>query len=110
MVTGSGCGARVDSATVPVISEALAFANMGLIPAGAYQNREFREHMIAFSKTVPRRLQDLLFDPQTSGGLLISVREDQCRELVSALKAEGIADAAQIGSIVDDTQEKIKVS
>jgi selenide,water dikinase len=58
---------------VPVIPEAEEFAAMGLIPAGAYKNRDFREQMITFAETVPRTLQDLLFDPQTSGGLLISV-------------------------------------
>jgi selenide,water dikinase len=109
MVAGSGYSARIDAVDVPAISEALAFANMGFLPAGAYKNREFREHMITFSETVPRRLQDLLFDPQTSGGLLISVREDQCRDLVSALKNEGIAEAAQIGGIVDDPEENIRV-
>jgi selenide,water dikinase len=109
MVTGSGCSARIDSGRVPVISEAKAFAAMGLIPAGAYKNREFREQMIAFSEQVPRRLQDLLFDPQTSGGLLISVAEKQCGALVSALRDGGIADAAQIGDILDDPDERISI-
>jgi selenide,water dikinase len=53
MVNGSGCSARIFSGQVPVIPEAEDFAAMGLIPAGAYKNREFREQMITFAETVP---------------------------------------------------------
>jgi selenide,water dikinase len=109
MVNGSGCSARIDSDQMPVISEALEFAAMGLIPAGAYKNREFREYMITFAETVPRTLQDLLFDPQTSGGLLISVSDVHCNDLISALKDGGITDAARIGEVVDSHEEKISV-
>jgi selenide,water dikinase len=94
---------------VPVIAEALEFASMGLIPGGAHKNREFREEMIAFAKTVPRALQDVLFDPQTSGGLLISVSENQADALVATLKDQGIGDAAQIGEIIYNPDEKISV-
>ena len=109
MVCGSGTSARIESAQVPVIAEALEFASMGLIPAGAYKNKEFREQMIAFAETVPRVLQDLLFDPQTSGGLLISVSDNQVAALVTALKDAGIGDAAQIGEIIHGPDEKILV-
>lgn len=109
MVCGSGTSVRLDAGRVPVIAEALEFANMGFIPAGAYHNREFRETMIAFSETVPRPLQDVLFDPQTSGGLLISVSEAHADPLVAALKAGGIKDAAPIGAVLADPEEKIWV-
>ncbi len=109
MVNGSGCSARIDSGRVPVIPEAEGFAAMGLIPAGAYKNKEFREQMITIAETVPRALRDLLFDPQTSGGLLISVSGVQCANLVSALKDGGIADAALIGDVVDSHEERIWV-
>jgi len=109
MVNGSGCSARIVSGKVPAIPEAEEFAAMGLIPAGAYKNREFREQMITFAETVPRTLQDLLFDPQTSGGLLISVSDFHCNALVSALKDGGIADAARIGDVVDSPEEKISI-
>jgi len=109
MVKGSGCSAKVDSGQVPVIPEAEEFAAMGLIPAGAYKNREFSEQMITFAETVPRTLQDLLFDPQTSGGLMISVSDVQCDDLISALKEGGITDAARIGDVVDSQEEVISV-
>jgi selenide,water dikinase len=109
MVNGSGCAARIVAGSVPLIPEAENFATMGLIPAGAYKNREFREPMITFAETVPRTRQDLLFDPQTSGGLLISVRDADCDDLVSALKDGGITDATPIGEIVDNPHENISV-
>lgn len=109
MVNGSGCSARIFSAQVPIIPEAEDFAAMGLIPAGAYNNRDFRENMITFTEIVPRTLQDLLFDPQTSGGLLISVSDAHCTDLVSALKDRGIADAAPIGDVVASQEERISV-
>jgi selenide,water dikinase len=109
MVNGSGCSAGIVSSNVPFIPEAENFAAMGLIPAGAYKNRDFREQMITFAETVPRTLQDLLFDPQTSGGLLISVSDVQCNDLVSALKEGGIADATRIGDVVASPEEIISV-
>lgn len=109
MTCGSGLGVRVFSEKVPVIPEALEFAAMGLIPAGAYKNREFRESMIDFAATVPRSRQDVLVDPQTSGGLLIGVGGDQATELVEALKDGGVAEAAQIGEVFPEPGEKIRV-
>ena len=109
MVCGSGTGVRVESGQVPVIADALELATMGLIPAGSYKNKEFREKMIVFSDTVPRALQDVLFDPQTSGGLLISVSGNQASALVAALKGGGVDEAAQIGEIIDAPEEKIWV-
>jgi selenide,water dikinase len=108
MVSGSDVSARVFAGQVPVIPEALEFASMGLIPAGAYKNREFREPMIVFAETVERSRQDVLVDPQTSGGLLLSASGGQAGELVAALRDEGIG-AAQIGEILDDPEERIWV-
>jgi selenide,water dikinase len=109
MVCGSGMSARVFSMQVPVIPEALEFASMGLIPAGAYKNREFRASMIAFAETVALSRQDALVDPQTSGGLLISVNGNQAAELITALKDAGVGDAAEIGEVQNGPEEKIWV-
>jgi len=109
MVFKSGRSVRLFSKEVPVIPEALDFASMGLIPAGAYKNREFRESMVLFDQTVSRTLQDVLFDPQTSGGLLMSVKASQAANLVAALKEAGIEAAAQIGEVMDGPEEKIRI-
>ena len=109
MVCGSGMSVRIFSEQVPLIPESLEFAAMGLIPAGAYKNREFREAMIEFSETVVRSRQDVLVDPQTSGGLLMAVDGYQSDKLVAALKDAGIGDAALIGEILNGPKEKIWV-
>jgi selenide,water dikinase len=110
MVNGSGCSVRVFAERIPVIKDALTFAAMGLIPAGAYKNREFRAGMIEVADGVARERQDMLFDPQTSGGLLICMPEAQAEDLVAALKDAGLGDAAKVGEIVDGPAEKIRVA
>jgi selenide,water dikinase len=109
MVCGSGMSVRIFSDQVPMIPEALEFAAMGLIPAGAYKNREFRESMINFDDTVGRSRQDILVDPQTSGGLLIGIGIDHANMLVKALKDAGVGDTAEIGEVLKDPEEKIWV-
>ncbi|NLD04686.1 MAG: selenide, water dikinase SelD, partial [Synergistaceae bacterium] len=58
------------------IDSAEEYSNMGLIPAGAYKNRDFFVERASISEQIPAFFNDILFDPQTSGGLLISVAEE----------------------------------
>jgi selenide, water dikinase len=109
MISGSGAGVRIFAQQVPFIPEALDFALMGLIPAGAYKNKTFREPMITFAETVARACQDVLYDPQTSGGLLIGVSAEQAAALVSELHAGGIGAAAEIGEVLSGPEERIWV-
>lgn len=109
MVAGSGCGVRIEAIRVPVFPETLEYAAMGLVPAGAYRNREFRLFMVDFAPTVDRLLQDVLFDPQTSGGLLICVAPQEAENLLKDLKAKGIHDAAMVGEVVAEPKERIIV-
>jgi selenide,water dikinase len=99
MVSGSGAGMLIDSKSLPVFAEALEFATMGLIPAGAYKNRKFRESMVHISSDVPLALADILFDPQTSGGLAISVDKSHAEQLLNSLHKKGIEWARIIGEI-----------
>jgi selenide,water dikinase len=109
MVVGSGYGVRIRAASVPHYPEALEWAAMGLIPAGAYNNRDFRGEFVEFAPTIPQRLQDLLFDPQTSGGLLIAVAAPAAADLLQALHGKGIAAAALVGEVVGAPREMIVV-
>jgi selenide, water dikinase len=109
MVERSGHGVRLDASRVPLIPEAIAFAAMGLIPAGAYKNRSFREKMVLGGSDVKREILDLLYDPQTSGGLLICVEKEQAPGLVSALRAAGIDAAADIGEVSEGPEEAIRL-
>jgi selenide,water dikinase len=109
MVSGSGCGVRLAAARVPILPETIALAAMGLVPAGAHRNREFRQAMVVFETGMDAVMQDVLFDPQTSGGLLISVAADQAGRLVGALQAAGVKAAAEIGEVTGAGQEMIRV-
>lgn len=109
MVVGSGLGAEVASDHLPLIPEALEYAAMGLVPGGAYKNREFRQSIVTLSDRVDRFVQDLLFDPQTSGGLLIGVEADHADALLTSLRQKGAAEAAIIGRIVSEPAEQITV-
>lgn len=109
MVVDSGCGVRIDAAAVPRYAEALEWADMGLIPAGAYNNRDFRGRFVEFDDAVPRPVRDLFFDPQTSGGLLMAVAPGEAEQLVDALKEKGIVCAAIVGEVVQEPVELITV-
>jgi selenide, water dikinase len=101
MVAGTRVGVQIFSDRVPLISGALDFAGMGLVPGGAFRNRKFRESMVAMDADLNPALRDMLFDPQTSGGLLMGCPNNRSQELVDALRAQGIADAAVIGEVTD---------
>ena len=109
MVDGSGLGAVLDSKKIPILSEAMDYAAMGMLPAGANKNKIFRESMVEFSSSVNPLIRDLLFDPQTSGGLLICIDRDDTDELVEALIQKGSDPSAVIGEVVSAPQEKIVV-
>lgn len=109
MVYGSGCGARIFAAKVPILPETVDFAAMGLVPAGTHRNREFRQPMVSFAPGIDAVTQDVLFDPQTSGGLLISVAGAQSEQLVAALRQAGVKGAAAIGDVTGE-EEKIVVA
>ncbi len=109
MVSDTPFGIRLTSKAIPILQEAIEYAGMGLVPAGAYKNREFRECMVDFVPSVDRLVQDILFDPQTSGGLLIGVDPDRAEDLVTELKDQGVEDAAVIGEVTTEPRERIVV-
>jgi selenide, water dikinase len=100
MVSGAAVGVRIDARQVPMMPEALEFAAMGLIPAGAYANRTHRDQMVQMAPDVDRAVTDVLYDPQTSGGLLISVHPSDTDAMVKALHDEGVRAAQVIGEVV----------
>ena len=109
MVIDTNLSVTVDSKKVPILSEALGFAEMGLVPAGAHHNRRFREDIVKMSCDVSPELRDVLFDPQTSGGLLIGCPGNAVQELTHRLIDEGVMTAANIGEVNTHPKALIKV-
>ena len=109
MLDGSGCGLRLESRNIPILPEAVEYAAMGLMPAGAFKNKAFRIPMVEFASAVESLIRDILFDPQTSGGLLICVDPQQADDLVGDLVKQGVTDADIIGQVVEKPVEKIVV-
>ena len=110
MIIDTGFSVKLTSKTIPIIPETLEYAGMGLVPAGTYNNREFRECMVDFAPSVDRLVQDVLFDPQTSGGLLICVDRENADELLEKLKEKGMDSAAIIGDVATEPKERIVVT
>jgi selenide,water dikinase len=110
MVEGSGMALQLESRQIPILPEAMEYAAMGMMPGGTFKNKEFRLHMVEFSSEVDPLIQDILFDPQTSGGLLLSVQSEQAEDLVSKLIEKGVVDSKIIGEVISEPVEKIIVA
>lgn len=83
MAQGSNCSVHIRVDEITYHAEALELASMGLIPAGAYRNREYAEKGVAVKRNISLAMQDILYDPQTSGGLLFALPQaeaDRCLE------------------------------
>ena len=109
MIEGSEVGMVIHSGNVPFFTEAREYAGMGLLPGGLQRNRDFRSHMVDIASDVPDYLADILFDPQTSGGLLISVPGKNAASLLREMFKAGINEAAIIGDVVAEPEGRIIV-
>ncbi len=109
MIENTEVGMVIYASHVPFFPEARELADMGMIPAGLYRNRDFRKTMVEIDLEVSQFQNDILFDPQTSGGLLISVAAEKASTLLNDLHAAGVAGAAMVGEIIDHPKGKIVV-
>jgi selenide,water dikinase len=100
MTRASKCRIRVKSQSVPILSGAAEAASMGMVPAGTHANRKFFMSWITLDQGIAPEASDLLFDPQTSGGLILGIPSESVGTLVDALIAEGVEIAAEIGEVL----------
>lgn len=84
---------------VPILPGARELARMGIIPGGAYNNRNHLGDRVHLAEGIPREDVDVFYDPQTSGGLLISVRPEKAEKLLDLLHHLGVGDAAIVGKM-----------
>jgi selenide, water dikinase len=109
MVEGSDVGFVIDASAVPLFSEAKEYYDMGMVAGGLGRNRDYRKHMVDVDPKVPKFLQDIFFDPQTSGGLLIAVPRAKAQSLLKKLRSAGVAEAAIIGEVAAEPKGRIRV-
>ena len=109
MVLASQVGMVIQSKDIPIFPEAIEYARLGLIPGGARSNRDFFSCRVDARPDVPVLLMDLLYDPQTSGGLLISLPSSEAERLVEILKEDGNIDSRIVGEVVKEPCGKIQI-
>jgi selenide, water dikinase len=110
MIDKTDVGFVIDSAAIPYFPEAKEYAEKGLMPGGLGRNRDYRKDSVDFSPAVLQFLQDIMFDPQTSGGLLISVPKAKAPRLLKKLHAKGVSNAVIIGEVVEKNKGRIRVN
>jgi selenide,water dikinase len=108
MAAGSGVSLRIDSAKVPLLEGALDCVRAGLIPGGLKNNRDFAECLVSYDQGVPEEIRTMLFDPQTAGGLLLSVARADTSALLAALQSAGVP-AVEIGEVLPPGKPLIQI-
>ena len=98
----SHVGINILPSSIPFFPEAGGFAKQGLCPAGLHRNREFYSTAVKITEGLPDYMQDILFDPQTSGGLLICLAPRKAELLLGKLQQAGVGDATIIGEVVSE--------
>ena len=100
MAQGSGCTLHICVDQVPFHTEALEFADMGLVPAGAYRNRKYAASGVKRCRELSLAMEDILYDPQTSGGLLFALPEKNAEDCLRELR-QSIPQAAIVGYVTE---------
>ncbi len=98
MARGSGVTAVLEHARLPLLPQVKELAEMGLLPEGMYRNRHFAQAHVHNARGVSRAIQDVMYDPQTSGGLLLAVPEQEADRLLLQLSG-ALPQVAQVGYV-----------
>ena len=106
MAQGSGCSIHLKASQIPFHQEALELADMGFIPAGAYRNRTYAEVGVRETGTVSRAMQDICYDPQTSGGLLIALPQACAADCLAQMQ-DVLPQAALIGYVTEEQDASV---
>ena len=108
MAMASDVSFRLRAGSIPVLVGALECVRAGYIPGGLKNNRDFAECAVGYDDGVRDEMRSILFDPQTAGGLLISVAPEDSAQLTRSLSAAGVS-AAEIGEVLVRTKPLIFV-
>jgi len=109
MIDGEEVGLRIYPAMIPLIRETLSLARMGIVPGGTLRNQDFRRQQLVGAERIEPAFMDIMFDPQTSGGLLIAVSKEDAEGLVSSLTERGERDIAIIGEFIKEHKGRVVI-
>lgn len=105
MAEGSKTTIVIETEKLPLLGEAYTYASMGLIPEGAYRNRMYAEEKVEIG-AIAEPLADICYDPQTSGGLLVSVVAEDVPGILADLAVSGMTTAFAVIGYVTEQQER----
>ena len=108
MAAGSKTTIRIEAKLIELLRGALECVQAGFVPGGLKANREFAESCVSYSGKIPEELKTLLYDPQTAGGLLLSVPSEIAKGLVAAMEVAGVP-AVRIGEVLPKSEKVIEV-
>jgi len=108
MALASGVALRFSSKDIPVLPGAFDCIRGGHVPGGLKANREFAECVVGYEVPIDEELKTLLFDPQTAGGLLISLAGDDQKQLLLELQSAGVP-ARYIGNVTESHKPLIRI-
>jgi len=109
MAIGSGVQINLFYKEIPLYPHALEMYRKGETTGSNKANRRLSQGHLEISAKISRKEEELLFDPQTSGGLLLSVPESQAKQLLNELKAAGVETAVKIGEVILSPNPLIRV-
>jgi selenide, water dikinase len=109
MAIGSTVSMRIDHERLAYLPGAIDAARAGFFSGGLKNNREFLEGCVEFSPNIPDEIQSLLYDPQTSGGLLVAVAPEAADTLMSLFEHRGIS-ARVIGTVIEKSSPLIAIA
>ena len=108
LALGSNVSVQLLSENIPLLPGAVECVRAGYIPGGLKANREFAECVVEYQSEISEELKTLLFDPQTAGGLLISVSDRHLEPLLQQLRNAGVA-ASHIGRVTEKAHHLLTV-
>jgi selenide,water dikinase len=110
MADGSDVTLLIEESDLPLLPGVLELSREGMIPGGGKRNREFFGPGVKVSEEVADEIAEIVFDPQTSGGLLISLAESEANSLLADLQKSGNTEAAIIGRVVQRGRFSIELT
>jgi selenide,water dikinase len=106
----SGVEVEIFGKAIPVFTGVMDLIRQGVVSGAVERNREYASAFVKRAKGVPEEYETLLYDPQTSGGLLIAVRKSRAAALLALLHKKGVESATVIGRVTRKGPAKIVLS